>query len=654
MDIGEDDLKMAGEALMKGIIIHELARSVSLWSTLSLVAIREARPEDFEKKDALQWYQAELDKKPNDKSLWYAMGTLLAKRGLYDKALEAFGRVTWLDPLHLKAWDAKAKALLRLERYQEALECLDRATELETGDERIWFQKGEALLKLRRFQEALDCYDKAIEIDPNYSDAWYGRGQALREIEKKRSEAGSKGPRVKAQSDDVEGVESRKADIHPPSEPSEDEGPDPFLGEPRCPEMGKSDDADENDCLLAANMQRYAGKTESALRLYDEAIRLNPDFLDAWYLKGTLLYIMDRYEEALECFDKVLLLNPEHEWAQKRKAEIETLANIRRRPAKTSPSDAEREETRGEDSRAGRPGLAVAHAFKESWGRISDKENLLRKADECYDAGEYDIALAYYDNVLEIDRDEYRAWKRKGEILSMMDRNEEATECFEKALKLNPKDETIWHGEGRALRAEGKTPEALVALKKAVYLKPELAEAWHEAGVLLRALGRTSASHKALQEAFNLYFLRTLRSHKEEGTSSEKESEAAILEMEPQENLPDKGERKASIDREDRRILMAVWNRAKTVSQISKQLGIPIAECYKRVKNLRSMGLLTRLRFGNVLDPERKTIDLYKLDSREGTIVAKRGKLILEIPLSTKKKRAISDSLRRQLKGFDI
>ena len=604
MDIREDDIRVSGETHMKGVIL-ELAREISLWSSFSLVAIRGARPEDLEKKDALQWYQGELEKNPNDKSLWYEMGTLLAKKGLCDEAVEAFGRVTSLDPLHSKAWDAKAKAFVRLERYQEAL----------------------------------DCFDRAIGIDPDFSDAWYGRGQAVKEIEKQPDDGIVQEPRVKTQNEDhQENAESETTSTLPSTVPSDQDGSDHFLDESERSETGPGDGADENDHLLAANVQRYAGNTEGALRLYDEAIRINPDFLDAWYAKGTLLYILDRYREALECLDKVLLLNPDHEWARKRKAQIETLTNSKEGSEKTSPDDVEGEETRGEEDGAARPDLTVVRAFKQSWDRISDKENLIRKARECCDAGEYDTALAHYDKALEIDWNEYRAWKGKGEILSIMERNEEATECFERALKINPGDETVWHDEGKALHAEGKRPEALVALKKAVSLEPEFAEAWHEAGVVLRSLGRTYASHEAIQEAFKLYFLRTAGFDDEEGISPEKESKEAILEVRSQEDLHDARGRRMSIDGEDRKILMSVWNRAKTVSQISKRLGIPIAECYKRVRNLRNVGLLRRLRYTSVLDPERKTIDLYKLDSREGTVLMRKGRLMMEIPSSSKQR----------------
>ena len=101
MDIREDDVRVSGETNMKEVIL-ELAREISLWSSFSLVAIREGRPEDLGKKDALHWYQGELEKNPNDKSLWYEMGTLLAKKGLCDEAVEASGRVAWLDPEGLK------------------------------------------------------------------------------------------------------------------------------------------------------------------------------------------------------------------------------------------------------------------------------------------------------------------------------------------------------------------------------------------------------------------------------------------------------------------------------------------------------------------------------------------------------------------------
>ena len=46
------------------------------------------------------------------------------------------------------------------------------------------------------------------------------------------------------------------------------------------------------------------GRYEEAIECYDKAIELDPDYADAWKHKGDALYELGRYEEAIECYDK--------------------------------------------------------------------------------------------------------------------------------------------------------------------------------------------------------------------------------------------------------------------------------------------------------------------------------------------------------------
>ena len=58
------------------------------------------------------------------------------------------------------------------------------------------------------------------------------------------------------------------------------------------------------------------GYYEEALKAYDKAIELNPDYADAWVFKGAALdelgrYEEGRYEEALKAYDKAIELKPD-------------------------------------------------------------------------------------------------------------------------------------------------------------------------------------------------------------------------------------------------------------------------------------------------------------------------------------------------------
>ena len=52
------------------------------------------------------------------------------------------------------------------------------------------------------------------------------------------------------------------------------------------------------------------GKFNDALSFFEQALLLNPDDPDLWNHKGIALRSMGRYEEAMECFNKSLKIDP--------------------------------------------------------------------------------------------------------------------------------------------------------------------------------------------------------------------------------------------------------------------------------------------------------------------------------------------------------
>ena len=84
-------------------------------------------------------------------------------------------------------------------------------------------------------------------------------------------------------------------------------------------------------------------RMEEAVQCYNKALEIDPLYVKAWYAKGDALYITGRcgkvvvdledalvlafLEEALLCFDKALKLDPENDVARERKRQ--TLKAIR-------------------------------------------------------------------------------------------------------------------------------------------------------------------------------------------------------------------------------------------------------------------------------------------------------------------------------------
>jgi len=46
-------------------------------------------------------------------------------------------------------------------------------------------------------------------------------------------------------------------------------------------------------------------KHENAIECFDEALKINPNHEKAWYNKGFSFWELHKFEKAFECFDKV-------------------------------------------------------------------------------------------------------------------------------------------------------------------------------------------------------------------------------------------------------------------------------------------------------------------------------------------------------------
>jgi cytochrome c-type biogenesis protein CcmH/NrfG len=77
-------------------------------------------------------YGKSVEANPTDADSWYQLGLLAYKIEAFDKAIEAFAKVTELQPANAKAWAALSRAYARKSEASEgdvAAECVKKATE---------------------------------------------------------------------------------------------------------------------------------------------------------------------------------------------------------------------------------------------------------------------------------------------------------------------------------------------------------------------------------------------------------------------------------------------------------------------------------------------------------------------------------------------
>lgn len=61
--------------------------------------------------------------------------------------------------------------------------------------------------------------------------------------------------------------------------------------------------------LYQADMHLSMGKAKEAVAFYDSALDQDRNCYSAWLGKGTALKFLNRYQEALDCYEQALTLN---------------------------------------------------------------------------------------------------------------------------------------------------------------------------------------------------------------------------------------------------------------------------------------------------------------------------------------------------------
>jgi len=201
------------------------------------------------------------------------------------------------------------------------------------------------------------------------------------------------------------------------------------------------------------------GRADEAERHFQEALEIDPNYVEAHNNLGIALTKGGRIDEAIAHFQEAIEIDP---------AYAEVHANLgaalaRRGRTKEAIPCYERALRLNPNLASAYNGLGNALS---GLGRADEGERCLRKA-------------------LEIDPDYAEAHNNLGTILTRRDRAEEAAVEFRRAIELKPGFAEAHANLGLALRSLGRVDEAAVEFQRAIQLKPDFAEAHGNLGAVL-------------------------------------------------------------------------------------------------------------------------------------------------------------------------
>ena len=285
----------------------------------------------------------------------------------------------------------KAIALMDLERFEEAIPILDDAlkyTDDKEGLKIIHFHLGVSYFRLGELDKVIYEFEKAREYndDPSLLLQIANCYEMANQKEKALDVLKEYSEIVPYNQDVKKKIENLKREINEPD----------------------SDEIYNNKCLALINQYRF----NEAIECYDKALKINPNNVKAWNNKAFALHNLNRLDEAIECYDEALKIDPNFISALQNKAfalrtlnRLEEAIECDEKTLKINPND-----------------------FR-SWNNKAFTLHQLNRSNE---------AIECYNKSLEINPNFFEAWANKGFTLEYLDRLDEAAECYEKALALSP------------------------------------------------------------------------------------------------------------------------------------------------------------------------------------------------------------------------
>lgn len=213
---------------------------------------------------------------------------------------------------------------------------------------------------------------------------------------------------------------------------------------------------------------------------------------DTWYKKGQELEKMGSWQKAVDAYDQAIKLNPEYKeaWCAKCKA----LSN------ENLELSGEGQDTTFDDAvNACNKAIEIDPKNARSWsgkGFVLSQEAMLTA-----NTSEYNDSLIAYEKAIEVagaDKSALaEAWRGKGTVLFQMGWNKEALAAQEKAIELNESDVEAWMGKAIALSKLGRNEESVQSFDKIIELYPnedqrifDYPYIWYSKGRVLEKLGR--------------------------------------------------------------------------------------------------------------------------------------------------------------------
>ncbi|MCT7966127.1 CHAT domain-containing tetratricopeptide repeat protein [Laspinema sp. D1] len=244
-------------------------------------------------------------------------------------------------------------------------------------------------------------------------------------------------------------------------------------------QTGEVHEKDEAEVWYQRGKEQYdRGNFTEALASYNEAIRLKPDYPDAYNGTGAAEYNLGQYKDAIASFNEAIRLKPDFSDAYSNRGIAQ--ANLR-----------QYEDAIASFNEAIRVQLDNPYAYN---GRGLEQYNL----------GQYKDAIASFNEAIRFKPDFSPAYCNRGAAQHQLGQNEDAIASFNEAIYLQPNYAHAYCNRGLAQHQLGQHEDAIASFNEVICLQPNYADAYCNRGLAQVNLGQYEDAIASFNESIRL------------------------------------------------------------------------------------------------------------------------------------------------------
>ena len=254
------------------------------------------------------------------------------------------------------------------------------------------------------------------------------------------------------------------------------------------------------------------GHLDDPIKSYKRSLEIDPDYAEAHNNLGNVLKDLGRLDEAFGSFEKALAINPEYLEAYYSLGivlfdlgQLNEAAQSYQKAIEINPSFTQAHNNLG-------------NTFAEQ-GQLNDAIQSYQKAieinpnySEAYnnlgnvfiEHGQLDKAVESYQRALEINPDYPALHNNLGNAFKELGQLEDALKSYSKGLTYNPDYIDLLNNLGVVLNDLGQLDKAVQSYERAIGIKPDYAEAYNNLGVTYNKLGQLEDAVHSYEEALTI------------------------------------------------------------------------------------------------------------------------------------------------------